>query len=179
MVLVRLLSQPKYVAIAVTVALAVTAFAAWLPNLGLVYKTVLSSTMTVGEKSNLLFALLGSLKTNFTPLALAITLFTAVLAGIQTSLLSYYLGQSFKLNQALGTSTLGVVSSMLGIGCASCGSVALTSFLGLGASASLLIFLPLKGQEFGILGIVVLIMSILHTVKKINQPILCKTKEKK
>jgi hypothetical protein len=173
----KLLSQPRYILLAVTVAFAVTAFSAWLPNLGLVQKAIFSSTMTIGQKTNLLVALFGSLKTNFTFLSLVITLFTAVLSGIQVSLLTHYLRESFKINQALGTSTLGFVSSMLGIGCASCGSVAITSFLGLGASASVLIFLPLKGQEFGFIGIILLLVSILYTAKKINQPITCKVKE--
>ena len=165
--------QPKYVIVTLIVFLTVVAFAAWLPNLHLITKTMTSSTMTLWQKTNLLVGLLGSLQTNFTPLSRLVTVATAALAGVQVSLLIIYIRQTAQLQQSFGMSFLGVATSMLGIGCASCGSVVLTSLIGFGATTVVLGFLPLNGQEFGLLGIAILIFAIHFTMKKINDPQVC------
>jgi len=150
---VKVFNNPKYVALSVAVIIAVIAFAAWLPNLHLITRTMTSSTMTLWQKTNLLTSLLGSLQTNFTPLSRTVTFISAGLAGMQVSLLVYYLRQTARLQQSMGMSALGVATSMLGVGCASCGSVVLTSFIGFGSATAVLGFLPFRGQEFGFLGI--------------------------
>ncbi len=165
--------QPKYLTVAIAVSLMVIAFAAWLPNLHLIIKTMTSSTMTLWQKTNLLTGLLGSLQTNFTPLSRAVTFVSAGLAGVQASLLVYYLRQTSKAAQSMGMSALGVATSMLGVGCASCGSVVLTSLIGFGSATAVLGFLPLRGQEFGFIGIVILLFAISFTLKKIHQPYVC------
>ena len=171
--------QPKYLTVAIAVSLMVIAFAAWLPNLHLIIKTMTSSTMTLWQKTNLLTGLLGSLQTNFTPLSRAVTFVSAGLAGVQASLLVYYLRQTSKAAQSMGMSALGVATSMLGVGCASCGSVVLTSLIGFGSATAVLGFLPLRGQEFGFIGIVILLFAISFTLKKINQPDVCVIERRK
>ncbi|OGG29410.1 hypothetical protein A2971_03930 [Candidatus Gottesmanbacteria bacterium RIFCSPLOWO2_01_FULL_46_21] len=175
---VKVFNNPKYVALSVAVIIAVIAFAAWLPNLHLITRTMTSSTMTLWQKTNLLTSLLGSLQTNFTPLSRAVTFISAGLAGMQVSLLVYYLRQTARLQQSMGMSALGVATSMLGVGCASCGSVVLTSLIGFGSATAVLGFLPFKGQEFGFLGIGILLFAISLTIKKINQPFVCEVKKK-
>ena len=175
---VKVFNNPKYVALSVAVIIAVIAFAAWLPNLHLITRTMTSSTMTLWQKTNLLTSLLGSLQTNFTPLSRAVTFISAGLAGMQVSLLVYYLRQTARLQQSMGMSALGVATSMLGVGCASCGSVILTSFIGFGSATAVLGFLPFRGQEFGFLGIGILLFAISLTIKKINQPFVCEVKKK-
>lgn len=178
MTVVEILRQPKYVAVAVAVSLTVIALAAWLPNLHLITKTMTSSTMTLWQKTNLLTGLLGSLKTNFTPLSRAVTFVSAILAGVQASFLVYYLRQTARAAQSMGMSAVGVVTSMLGVGCASCGSVVLTSLVGFGSATAVLGFLPLRGQEFGLLGIGILLFAIHTTIKKINNPLTCGVRSK-
>jgi len=78
----------------------------------------------------------------------------------------------------MGMSALGVATSMLGVGCASCGSVVLTSFIGFGSATAVLGFLPFRGQEFGFLGIGILLFAISLTIRKINQPFVCEVKKK-
>ena len=167
------MGQPKYLTVAIVVSLMVIVFAAWLPNLHLIAKTMTSSTMTLWQKTNLLTGLLGSLQTNFTPLSRLITLTSASLAGVQVSLLVFYLKQTARIQQTMGMSTLGVATSMLGVGCASCGSVVLTSLIGFGSATAVLSFLPFRGQEFGFLGIGILLFAIYLTIKKINDPLVC------
>jgi len=173
MTAIEIIIQPKYLAVAVVVSLVVVALAAWLPNLHLVTKTMASSTLTLWQKTNLITSLLGSLRTNFTPLSRLVTLITAGLAGVQVSLLVYYLRQTAKLQRTMGASVVGVVTSMLGVGCASCGSVILTSLIGFGSASAILGVLPFRGQEFGFLGIGILMIAIYLTLKKINDPLAC------
>jgi len=68
---------------------------------------------------------------------------------------------------------VGVTASMLGVGCASCGSVVLTSLIGFGSATVIVGSLPFRGQEFGFIGIVILMFAISFTLKKINQPYVC------
>ena len=180
MTVVKIIAQPKYLAVAIAIALIVIIFAAWLPNLHLIIRTMTNQTMTLWQKTNLLTGLLGSLQTNFTPLSRLVTFISAGLAGIQVSLLVYYLRQTAKLQQSIGLpagkagmSALGVATSMLGVGCASCGSVVLTSLIGFGSATAVLGFLPFRGLEFGVLGIGILLAAIYFTIKKINDPLVC------
>ncbi|RJR15011.1 hypothetical protein C4579_03005 [Candidatus Microgenomates bacterium] len=173
MTITQIVGQPKYLAVAITVSLLVIAFAAWLPNLHLITKTMTSSTMTLWQKTNLLTSLLGSLQTNFTPLSRLVTFISAGLAGVQVSLLVYYLRQTAKIQQSMGMSAIGVATSLLGVGCTSCGSIVLTSLIGFGSTTAILGFLPFRGQEFGYLGIGILLLVIHFTMKKINDPLVC------
>ena len=173
MMVIKIIAQSKYVAVAIAVALMVIAFAAWLPNLHLITQTMTSETMTLWQKTNLMTSLLGSLQTNFTPLSRSVTFISAGLAGVQVSLLVFYLKQTSRIQQSMSMSTLGVASSLLGVGCASCGSVVLTSFIGFGSAMAILGFLPFRGQEFGFIGIVILLVAISFTLKKIYQPYVC------
>lgn len=178
MTVVKIVAQPKYLTITIAVSLMVIAFAAWLPNLHLITRAMTSSTMTLWQKTNLLTGLLGSLQTNFTPLSRTITFINAGLAGVQVSLLIYYLRQAAQIQQSMGMSAMGVVAGMLGVGCASCGSVVLTSLIGFGSATAVLGFLPFRGQEFGLLGIAILLFAIYVTIKKINDPLICGVRSK-
>ena len=175
----KILLRPKYLSAAILTLLIIIAFSAWMPNLHLITKTMTSSTMTLWEKTNLLTALLGSLQTNFTPLSRTLTVISATLTGIQTSLLIYYLRQSARIQTEMGVSFAGVATSLLGVGCASCGSVLLTSLIGFGSATTVLGVLPFRGQEFGFIGIGILLLAITYTMKKINQPFTCVVKNQK
>ncbi|MEK7592097.1 MAG: hypothetical protein AAB508_01745 [Patescibacteria group bacterium] len=174
----KIIWRPKYLITTIFIALAMIAFSAWLPNLHLITKTMTSSTMTLWQKTNLLTALLGSLQTNFTPLSRTLTILSASLTGIQASLLIYYLRQSVKIQTEMGASLAGVSTSLLGVGCASCGSVLLTSLIGFGSATTVLGILPFRGQEFGFVGVGILLIAINYTIKKINQPFICAVKVK-
>lgn len=162
----------KYLGLSLSVFLIIVAFAAWLPNLHLITQVMASPAMTIWQKTSLLTGLLGSLQTNFTPLSRTITFIIAALAGIEVSLLVYY-------RQSLGMSVFGVAVGMLGVGCASCGSVVLTSLLGFGLATTVLGFLPFRGQEFGIMGIGILLWAIYSTIKKINSPFACEVRRQR
>ncbi|NCN06652.1 MAG: hypothetical protein GW946_02300 [Candidatus Pacebacteria bacterium] len=169
-----ILLRPKYIFLSSLVAVAVTVFAAWLPNLHLVSSAAGSDSLTLLQKITLLSSLIGSLQTNFTMISRSLILITAVLAGVQISLLTYHMRQKIRVQKSLGMSFAGILSGLLGVGCASCGSVILTSLVGIGSTTAIIAFLPLKGQEFGLLGVGLLVFANVFLIKKISQPVICK-----
>ena len=176
-ILVKIIRQPKYLLVTILVALTLVTFAAWLPNLHLITKTMTSARMTLWQKTNLVMSLLGSLQTNFTPLSRNLTILSAALTGIQTSLLIYYVRRSMLIQREVGASVAGIATSLLGVGCVSCGSVVLTSLIGFGSATVVLDILPFRGQEFAFVGIAILLSVISFTLKKINQPYICTYKK--
>ena len=103
----------------------------------------------------------------------------AVLFGINIALLTYYIRrrQEKTGNTKASLASLGgIVSAGLGIGCAACGSVVLTSLLGMFGAGSLLLLLPLHGAEFGIVGLILLLVSIRYLIKRIQDPLVCPAK---
>lgn len=105
------------------------------------------------------------------------TIIIVILAGISVSMLIFFIKHKIKKGYESGLSLLGIVLSFFGVGCASCGAVILSSFLGLSASVAILGFLPLHGVEFLIGAIVLLFWSIYNLSKKIQNPDLCQIKK--
>ncbi|MDP3989404.1 MAG: hypothetical protein Q8P93_04180 [bacterium] len=161
--------------LAITVAVMVFLFAVWLPNLGLIKTILFDSSISIGVKVNLPIQLIGSISTNFTLLSALYTIIIAILFGVYVAMLTYFLKRRIKEVGKGGVATgfLGIASGVLGVGCAACGSFLLTSLALVGASGTLA-FLPLGGSEFGILGVVLLVLAIYMTAKKIIDPLVCK-----
>lgn len=166
--------NPLYDLLAFSIAVIVLITAIWLPNLHLVTKTIHSTNLSFLQKGNILTGLLGGIETNFTPLSRSLTILTSILFGINVAIITYYFRRRFSLEKEAGVSLGGMLFGLLGVGCTSCGSVILATLLGLSVSASILGFLPLKGQEFGLLGVILLVIAITITAKKIADPLNCK-----
>lgn len=164
----------RYVVLALFISFVLLVFAVWMPNLSFVKEIITSSFFSVSEKISILWSSLGAFQTNFRPFGRITLVMISLLFGLNMSLFSFYIKRRVKLQKEAGISFGGVVAGMLGIGCASCGSFILTFLLGASVSAALIGFLPLKGQEFAILGIVILIFSIISIAKKIQEPLVCK-----
>lgn len=100
-------------------------------------------------------------------------LLLALLFGLNAALIAQYMRRQVRLNRAAGASAVGVLVGLLGVGCAACGSVLLSSLLGLGAAIAAIGWLPLHGLEFTWLGIVLILGSIFSVSKKIVDPEAC------
>ena len=100
------------------------------------------------------------------------------MVGINITLLVYYMKRTFALQKEIGTSALGMVAGFLGVGCASCGSALLSSFIGLSAATGFIGILPLKGLEFSLLSIVIISISIYVVARNIQVPPACRVKVK-
>lgn len=167
--------RPHYGALALTVSFIVFTFAVWLPNTRLIVDVISSGDIALGAKAQLLFSLYGSIATNFTLVSAVYTIAIAVLFGINVALLTYYIkalrGGFSKENTTTGT--LGLISGFFGIGCAACGTFILSSVLGLFGAAGIVTFLPLGGEEFGILGVILLGYTTIAISRKIGGPLVC------
>ena len=163
----------QYVLLSGAIALVVFAFATWLPNLGLLLSVLTNPVVSLTDKVTLPLNLAGSIATNFTARAAFYVITSALLTGINVSLITFYLKRQ-RLS-ALGTTVggLGFVSGILGVGCAACGSLVIMSAFGTAIGASIIAFLPLKGEEFGIAGVLLLTVSAYFSAKQIAKPLVC------
>ena len=172
----KVFQKPTYAFLAFILSAMMFAFAAWLPNIRLIVSVVSSSDTSLSQKLGIPLSLLGSITTNFTSLSASYTIAIAVLFGVSVAMMVYFLRR--KINEVkqggIATGFFGVASGVLGIGCAACGSLLLTNGLALIGASGVLAYLPLAGGEFGILGVILLSVSIYLTAKKIQNPAVCK-----
>ncbi len=188
----KVFRKPLYAFLALITSAVVFAFAVWLPNLPLIVRVMGHPGITLSQKFDLPVSLLGSIVTNFTVLSVSYTIAIAVLFGINLAMIVYFLRRkivevrqsglpagplrrNFSEASKAGITTgfLGFASGVLGMGCAACGSFLLTSGLSLVGASGILAFLPLAGAEFGILGVILISISIYLTAKQIQNPAVC------
>jgi hypothetical protein len=165
----------RYVLLSGITAAFTFAFAVLLPNLGLLFSIFIDPRVPAVDKLTLPVNLLGSIATNFLLLSASYTIVIALLFGINVSLIIYSL--KLKKLRFLGAGSvfgsLGAVSGVFGIGCAACGSLILMSVLGTAAGAAVIAFLPLKGGEFGIIGVMLLGAATYLLARQIGKPTVC------
>lgn len=167
--------EGKYLSLAGIVGLATFAFAIWFPNLRLLGSVWFDHSIALGDKVILPIRLLESISTNFTVLSASYTIATALLTGINIALIAYILKrQKMRLSSAgVTVGVFGALSGGLGVGCAACGSLVLSSLLATAGGASVLTLLPLKGGEFGIFGVMLLGASAYFLARHITKPPVC------
>tara|TARA_B100000508_G_C11462412_1_gene279859 strand:+ start:2732 stop:3283 length:552 start_codon:yes stop_codon:yes gene_type:complete len=175
---VTVLRKPRYLLTAIVVAVSVFTLAVWLPNFSLLGQVLHpDSAGSVSEKASFLWSLYGSIGTNFTVVSATYTIIIAVLFGVNISLLAYYISRMRGGVRGVGSTSAagigGLVSGIFGIGCAACGTFILTSVLALFGATGFLAILPLGGEEFGLIGVGLLVYSIYLLAKKINDPLVC------
>ena len=151
-VLAKVYSEAKYILISFLAFISLIIFSAWLPNLALV------KVIPIG--------LITALPSTLGSIQFVYLILVAVLFGISLSFSIYYLKHSSLLEiKSFG----GLVLAVLGLGCASCGSLILTPILGV-AAGGFLASLPLDGGEFAILGIGLMLWSLYSLAQKIDRP---------
>ncbi|MDX1607908.1 MAG: hypothetical protein R3251_01735 [Candidatus Spechtbacterales bacterium] len=168
--------KPVYIFLASVITLVIFSISIWMPNLPFIVDIISSETASATHKLNILLSLLGGIATNFTFWGAVFIIFISVLVGINISFSVYYFKQRLSFQRASGVSLIGMLVGLLGVGCASCGSVVLASIIGLGATASLVGFLPLNGQEINIVAVIILMFSLYITAKKAYDPLICEVK---
>ncbi len=174
---IRILRSPEYIGLALFVSWLTLSIALFVPNLVLLFFGL--GIDGVGWWDHMLFAFgfYGSLFTNFTPFSGTITVLVSVLFGLNVTLLTYYVrmmrGNHQSVRNVEVLSLFGLVSGFFGIGCAVCGSVILTTLLGLFGSGGLLLALPYGGEEFSVLAVVILGFSLVLLEKRIERGRVC------
>lgn len=175
--LTHIFLRPWYLVLALVVAWIVVTIAVMVPNWMLIWFGL--SVDGVGARDGVAFllSLYGSLVTNFTPLSASVTVLMSLLFGLNVALLVFYIrmmrGSGAVVRTVKTLSVTGLVSGFFGIGCAVCGSVILTSLLGLFGATSLLIFLPLHGEEFSFLALGLLGYSLVVLLRRIKAGKVC------
>ena len=173
-VLKQVFGDRRYAALALATALVVFVFATWLPNLGLVWEVASSPTLSLAGKIEVLAALVGSITTNFTLFSAVSLVAVALLFGANVAMIAYGMALRRQIGQPGTAASLGgLVSGLAGVGCAACGTFLLAPLLSLGGATALLTMMPLGGQEFTLLGIVMLGLSLIWTGKRLAQPGSC------
>jgi len=168
--------QWRYGLLALFVATLLLFIAIWLPNLSFLSYLFTNSAFSWATRLSILGGSLATLQLNSTPISRTILFILVVFAGVNVSLLVYYLKRRLALGREMGLSLTGTILGLVGVGCASCGSVVLTSIFGLGATAGFLSLLPLRGLEFGLISIFLLAVSITLISRKILMTIACPRK---
>ena len=173
-ILLKVLSKPSYLGLALAVSLLAFTFSVLLPNL-LSIGAVFSSEASIGSKFSYLFSLMGSIKTNFTTISASYTIAIDLLFGINIALFTFYIrrARSNAKISGVGAGVGGMISGLFGIGCTACGTFILTSVLGIFGATGIIGFLPFGGQEFGFLGIGLLVFSIYIVLKILKKPLIC------
>ncbi len=175
----QVFTKPLCITVILVVALLLLLATVWLSIRDLIVWVIASDYLSLIDKFKILAASLGTFRTNFTLLSQVISIIVAFLAGINVALLIHYLRRRVRLQRESGMSIVGIVLGMLGVGCSACGSIVLSSLFGLTTASALLSFLPLKGTEFGLLSIVLLLWSIYYTGKKAEDPFWCNIRPEK
>ena len=177
-VLSQVFTEGSYVLLATVVGISVLIFATWLPNLGLVWQVLTSESVPLPNKIEILTALVRSINTNFTFFSMVIVIAMAMLFGTNVALIVYY----FRLRQTLvrqasggiaAASLGGLASGFLGVGCAACGTLILSPTLTFLGAGTLVMSLPFGGEEFGLAGLAMLVLSLILGAKKIGQLTAC------
>lgn len=169
----RVLRSWSSLAIAASAAGAAFLVQVWLPNLGLIWSTVTDGDVTILAKASLLWASLGAIGTNFTPLGASLAVAISVLFGLNVAFTFRYVRDRLAAREVSSLGVAGLVAAVLGVGCASCGAVVLSFLLGTTTAASLVALLPLGGQEFNLLAVAVLLVALVVTTRNLTRPVAC------
>lgn len=143
-----------------------------LPNIKLIGSIVSSEILSGAAKTKTLLAYLVSFGSNATASSVTILILLSLLFALHIVIMVHMIRMR---RSQVGSTTgfLGLVSGIFGIGCAACGSLLLSTVFVSTGSAALIAGLPLGGEEFGILGIILLAVSLWITLRKLNKPLTC------
>jgi hypothetical protein len=139
-----------------------------------------SATDSLIETGVFALVMLGGLTTMFSPLGSTLIVLFVLLFSVNMILLYQYIMVQRRITRktkgskrSAALSTTGTILATIGIGCASCGTAILFSVLSLVGAGGLLLWLPLHGQEFSILGIAGLLYAIWYILGKLENPYVC------
>ena len=171
----QVFAYPLYIALAGVLAILAFLLAVWFPNLGLITQVFSDSNVPLAATLGIALSLLGGIGTNFSLLAAGYTVAIAVLFGLTAAMIAYLLKQRriAAAGQSIAIGSGAVASGVLGVGCAACGSLILGVVVPSLGAAGALAALPLNGEEFGILSVALLFVSLSLISKNIAESIAC------
>lgn len=173
----RVFGELRYALGGVVVVFIAVSASLLLSSFSLMTQILSTSALSWSDKLVFIGSLYGTLFSSNTVFSGIILIITSLLFGVNIGLLVYYIRRrqegASKSKKVHLVGIGGMISAVLGIGCAACGSVILTTLFGVFGAGSMVLFLPFDGAEFGVLGIILLLISILYLIKHINDPLVC------
>ncbi len=171
-------SHWRYLLLAVSVFWVVFSVVLFFPHRDMLIQILSGDSFSIGQKGLFILNMYGLIKSNFTFFTALYTLLIALLFALNVTFMAWYIRKQQKLfargdGGIVSVGIGGLVSGFLGIGCAACGTFVLTSVLALFGISASFAFLPLSGQELGILGVLLLSYSLYRIYKKIHAPMVC------
>lgn len=157
------------------IAVFIFSFLVLLPNLELIFRVGVSSSASFFDLLSIVTGLIMSVPTSFSVLSIFYVVTISFLFSINILMVIYYINMFKKMPHMKETvsSIGGMAGGVLGVGCVACGSILLSPILSLIGVSSIVAFLPFSGSEFGVLGIIALLFSILIITKKISKGNIC------
>lgn len=156
--------RPRWVVVGFVGGWLLLAVAVWLPNWRFLKSILSFPGFGLIEKARFAGNLLPMLFSGATPLVAILTLLNVLLFGLTVALLGALLERRRGVPGAgSSASFLGGGASLLGIGCAACGSVVL-SVIGLAGAMALL---PLRGVEFSLLAAMLQVYGLSATARRV------------
>lgn len=152
--------QPLYASLVVVGSIIGLSVFVLPQNVSLVQMIVFTDALPLENRLQILVNLYPYVGSAFSPLNEALLVVSGVLFGINTSLLVYHLRQERVTVKTGGGSVVGVVLGTMGAGCAACGAAVVTAVFSLFGATGLLAMLPLEGNEFTVLSLLALVLSI-------------------
>lgn len=169
----QVFSTWQYWLVSICVAAAIVLITILLSQYQFITSVLSSELFDSIVKFKVIFSSLGVFQTNLTTENQIFAIAIALLSGITIAMVVYYFKHRFSVQMAAGTSFLGVLVGLLGVGCSACGSVVVSTIFGIGAASAFLGALPFKGTEINILSMLILLGSIYMIAKKIVSPDVC------
>jgi len=169
-------ARPLFVVLAAGLAALIFVISALVPNLGLAWEIASAASISLADKIQVLASLIGSIGAGSSGLSIATNVMVAALFGANGAAVAFLLGRRVAgaggATQA-ATSLAGAASGIAGLGCAACGTVAIGPVFSLLGLSSAFAFLPLGGQEFGIVAVALLSGSLLLSAKRAAAALCC------
>jgi len=163
-------SRWLYLLLSAVIMLSLLLAVTWFPNKALLMFSISNDTISFW---NLMRATPQFFMANTTIASAMLTGIIIIFTGINTSLLVYYLKRRVARDRSVGLGMFGMLFGILGIGCAACGSIILSSLIGIAAAAQVIGVFPFGGIELSMLGIALLGYSIYQITKKITHTATC------
>lgn len=164
-----IIRSKQFIIPALIIAVAYTLLVTYLMNFAFTKDTILGN-YPISYKWNILVGLLQGLTTSMTSFALVLLILTAVLTGINLTLVALRvkaMRSDGKLHVMVGGSSL---LAVVGSGCAACG-LPILALLGLSGS---LIYLPWHGTELSVIAALLLLVTLYFMIQSYPTAIVCK-----
>lgn len=170
--LLKIFKKKKYIFLFLGLSVAFLYVIIWLNNLQSI-RSVFAILPDASAKIVFLFSLVTNLGTNFTVFSLVATLLLVVLFGLNITLVVVYIQErkASGMRLVLGKGFAGFIAGIFGVGCSACGAALMGPLFAMLGITGVLAILPLHGQEFTLLGIIALFLSIGSLVNKMDQAV--------